>query len=267
MNLGLPTERIRRNDVYGRRRADAEEDLNRFARAAAQFLLPSRCLACDDRPVDSFLRGGVCEACWSEIGKPRGIGCRLCDEPLGSEDPGLCGRCLLHPPEFRRLSAATHYRGAARSVLLALKFRGADYLAPRLARVLTGKLELSEPVDEVVAVPATARDRRRRDHAADLLARAVARELGVVFSAERLAKIRPTRRQSGLPLDQRGENVRGAFRARRPTGRRVLLVDDVATSGATARACARALRRAGARAVDVWCFARAAREDELPAGN
>ncbi len=79
-------------------------------------------------------------------------------------------------------------------------------------------------------------------------------------------KVRRTLRQSSLPLARRCENVRGAFRAARPAPRRVLLIDDVATSCSTARACARELLRAGAVTVDVWCFARATREEELAAG-
>lgn len=238
-----------------------------LARAAAAFLLPSRCLACGQRPLDALLRGGVCETCWEEIAAPRGPQCERCGEPVLSPDPGLCGRCLLYPPEFRRLSAVSLYRGTARAALLAFKVGGADYLAPHLARLLAATLTLDEEIDEVACVPATAWERRRRDHAADLLGAAVARQIAVPFSPRRLEKIRATKRQSGLPLGKRAENVQGAFRARRPVPRRILLVDDVATSGSTARACARALLRAGAETVDVWCFARAAREDELANGG
>jgi predicted amidophosphoribosyltransferase len=117
--------------------------------------------------------------------------------------------------------------------------------------------------DEAAAVPATARARLRGDHAADLLAAAVAKNLGIQFSQRRLVKVRSTDRQSGLPLARRAQNIRGAFRPHAGAPRRVLLVDDVATSGATARECARLLLKAGAREVDVWCFARASRDDML----
>ena len=212
------------------------------------------------------MQGGVCEGCWNAVLAPAGPRCERCDEALAFAEPIFCGRCLLHPPEFRTLRAASLYRGAARSILLAFKFRGADYLAPHMARLLAARLSATSTVDEVASVPATPRERRRRDHAADLLASAVARELRLPLSLTRLEKLRVTKRQSGLPLDERAPNVRGAFRARRPVPRRVLLIDDVSTSGATARACSRALRRAGAETVDVWCFARASREDELAAG-
>ena len=129
--------------------------------------------------------------------------------------------------------------------------------------MLTDRLPAPETVDEATAVPATVRARARGDHAADLLGAAVASLLGVPFDAGRLVKIRSNERQSGLPLARRAENVRGAFRARAGAPRRVLLVDDVATSGATARECARLLLGAGAEDVLVWCFARASRDDMI----
>ena len=183
---------------------------------------------------------------------------------LGSLDRlPRCGRCVLSPPPFRRLRAAAPYRGAAREILIAFKFGGADYLAPHLARVMAERLPPPDALDEVTAVPPTARARRRADHAADLLAAALAKRLRLPFSAGRLEKVRSNRRQSGLPLTLRPGNVRGAFRARPGAPRSVLLVDDVATSGATARECARLLLGSGARTVDVWCFARASRDAAL----
>ena len=126
-----------------------------------------------------------------------------------------------------------------------------DYLAPHLARIMEERLELPSGIAELAAVPATSRARRRAPHAADLLARPLAQRMGIPFYALRLEKRRETERQSSLPLERRSENVRGAFRARGRAQRRVLLVDDVATSGATARECTHALRKAGAETVTV----------------
>jgi predicted amidophosphoribosyltransferase len=181
----------------------------------------------------------------------------------GPEGEERCGRCVLSPPPYSSLRGAAPYRGVAREILVAFKFRGGDILAPHLARVVVERLPLPEGVREVAAVPATAGARRRADHAAELLAASVAERLGLPFSPRRLEKIRSTERQSGLPLSERAGNVRGAFQAKAGAPERVLLVDDVATSGATARECTRQLLRAGARIVDVWCFARASRDDLL----
>ena len=230
---------------------------------AADVLLPSRCLACDARPVEELFRGGVCEPCWRALPRPGGTRCAICDEPLAAADAERCGRCLIDPPAFVSMRAAAPYRGSARSILLAFKFRGADYLAAHLGQVLVERLGVREPApDEVTAVPATGRARRRRGyHAATLLGESIARQLAVRFAPGRLRKVRETARQSGLALQRRRKNVRGAFRASDSPPGRILLVDDVATSGWTARECASALAAAGAKEVDVWCFARASRDD------
>jgi len=247
-----------------------EKNLRTILRVAADFFLPSRCLSCRRRPIERFFRGGVCEVCWEALPRLQASRCEVCDEPIGSADESdalnaasRCGRCLLSPPPFRRLRAAAPYRGPARQILIALKFGGADFLAPRLARVMEERLPAAHDAEEVTAVPATARARRHADHAAELLGAAFAARLGLRFSPRRLVKTRTTRRQSGLPLALKAGNVRGAFRARPGAPRSVLIVDDVATSGATARECARVLVGAGARNVDVWCFARASRDDAL----
>ena len=232
--------------------------LRASARAAAGFLFPSRCLACGVHPVEELFRGGVCERCWELLPEPRAPRCGVCDEALGTQ-ASRCGRCLADPPEFTHLCAAAPYLGSARGILLAFKFRGADYLAPHLAAVMARRLSRAGPVEEVAAVPAR-RGAAGGYRPAALLAAAVAKALAKPFAPRGIEAARKTRRQSGLPAEERAANVRGAFRARRGR-RRVLLVDDVATSGATARECARVLMRAGAESVEVWCFARASRTD------
>ncbi len=243
-----------------------EANLKELARTVSDFLLPSRCLACSRNRVEEFFRGGVCARCWDTLPAPEARRCDLCDEPVAAAEASRCGRCILRPPSFRSLRTAAPYRGSARDILIAFKFRGADYLAPHLAKVMADRLRLCEEVDEVVAVPATARARRRGDHAAELLGAALAPLLDRPLASRVLEKIRRTEKQSGLSAERRASNVRGAFQARRPVPRRALLVDDVATSGATARECARVLLAAGARAVDIWCFARASRDDVVSTG-
>jgi predicted amidophosphoribosyltransferase len=149
------------------------------------------------------------------------------------------------------------YAGAARRVLKAYKYGGADYLAPRLAERMAEVLP-GEARDAVfVPVPATGRERRERGFfPAGDLASELARRSGASFSRRLLAKTRETERQASLPLARRADNVRGAFGGR-PAPSWVVLVDDVATSGATLSACARALKRRGAQRVDAVAFARA----------
>lgn len=227
------------------------------ALALARFLFPSRCLACGRRRVEGLFQGGVCSECWEGVALPPPHRCASCDEPLPDETAPVCGRCLLAPPAFSALRAAAPYRGTAREILLAFKFRGADYLARHLAAVMVRRLPRPGSAALVTAVPATGRARRAGDHAAELLASAVAARLGLSFAPGCLEKVRETERQSRLPLSRREANVRGVFRARATCRGTILLVDDVATSGATARECAGRLREAGAEGVLVWCFARA----------
>ncbi|MEO8430535.1 MAG: ComF family protein [Acidobacteriota bacterium] len=234
-------------------------------RAVTTFLFPSACLVCAE-PLEEIRAGGVCRACWECLPALAPRRCFRCDEPLPAMDAEVCGRCLLDPPPFAGLRAAAPYRGTARAILIAFKFRSADFLAGHLARRMANALERGV-FDEVVPVPATAISRLRRDHAADLLGAALARRLGRPFSARRLRKVRATERQSGLRADRRAGNVRGAFRAQGRPAPRVLLVDDVATSGSTARECSRALLAAGARSVRVAVFARATRDDEIAAAR
>jgi len=232
------------------------------ARAAARFALPTDCLACRERPVERFFAGGVCGRCWRSLPPRESERCARCDEALpGAGAPAICGRCLLDPPAFETLRGAAPYARSAREILLAFKFRGADYLGAHLAGVMAERLPPPDAA-EIACVPTTRSSRRARGyHPAEVLALALSRRLKIPFARRRLVKRRDTEVQSRLPLAERASNVRRAFRAAgRPPGR-VLLVDDVATSGATARECARRLTEAGAERVDVWCFARASRSD------
>src|SRR6202011_916733 len=122
--------------------------LARIAGAAARFLFPSPCIACEKGSLDRILEGGVCANCWSRLPKLA---------------PARCGRCILDPPSFASLRGVAPYRGSAREILLAFKFRGADYLAPRLARLMKERLPPEEAPQEVTAVPPTARSRWRQD--------------------------------------------------------------------------------------------------------
>ena len=234
-------------------------------RRAEDFFLPPGCLSCDSGRSERF-EGGVCRGCWAALPGRAAVRCEGCDLPLDSAAfAGLasprCGRCLTHPFAFEALRTAAPYTGVARGIVKAFKYEGADFLAPHLARrMLAAGADLPE-FDAVLPVPATRRERRAHGfYPAGELAREVSRLSGRPMKHGALRKVRETERQARLPLEARGENVRGAFRADRVAGS-LLLVDDVATSGATLAACARELRARGAGRVVAVAFGRALPED------
>jgi len=191
--------------------------------------------------------------------------CIRCGAPFTSGPDHLCEPCLRDPPHFARARAAALYRGDTTDPLATVIARykyGLDAtLAPILSELLWRNLPFDVDHDAVVPVPLHIdRLRWRGFNQASLLARGLARRCGATCAPAALQRLRPTAPQVGLGETERRHNIRGAFRVRDPdtvSGRSVLLVDDVYTTGATAKECARTLRRAGARRVDVLVLARA----------
>jgi len=236
----------------------------RLGRAALDLLLPPQCLTCD-APVGE--PGLLCAACFRDTGFVTAPMCACCGVPFGNAgqggSDGLCPTCLARRPDFDTARAALRYDARARQIVLPFKhadrIEAASGLVPLMARAGAALLARAD-----VLVPVPLHRRRlfsRRYNQAALLARGLSRAAGRPAVLDALVRHRAT-----PPLGERGAAeraiaVEGAFvarvsRARALEGRRVLLIDDVMTSGATANACARALRAAGAAAVDVLVAAR-----------
>ncbi len=234
--------------------------------AGVDFALPPRCPGCG-QIVDGDHR--FCIGCWQALAFLGPPACAMCALPLPHDggEGALCGACHADPPAFDRAYAAVAYGEVARTVALRLKYGG----RPGVARTMAGqmaRLVRDAPQDMLVAAVPLHRWRlwRRGYNQALLIARAVAGRCGLECRPDLLVRTKPTPVLRGLGRKARARAVAGAFAV--PAvhrgmlrERRVLLVDDVFTSGATAQACAKALKRAGAAEVRLLCWARVLRDD------
>lgn len=236
-------------------------------RHIVDFALPPRCPGCGAIVQEEH---SFCLDCWSELvflGEPC---CLRCGLPFAHDGGGPmeCGACLAEPPRFDRVRAAVAYGEIPRRVALKLKYGGRPGVAETMARLIARHL----PDDEEAIIAPVPLHRwriwRRGYNQAALIASALARRAPAVPVVDLLERIKATPYLKGMGPRERRLAVRGAFRvpARHKSaldGRRVTLIDDVFTSGATANACARALKKAGAREVHLLCWARVVRGGEL----
>lgn len=238
-------------------------------RQLLDFALPPRCPACGEIVGDPH---SFCFDCWQSLtflGEPCCTRCGLPFEYGGEAAAAVeCARCLAEPPPFERLRAAVAYGETARKVALRLKYSGRPAVAATLARFMARHVERGGEEALLVPVPLHRwRIWRRGYNQAALIAGELAAPSGIPVDPHVLRRVRATPSLRGLNRRERAEAVRGAFRIDRSArerlrGRRILLVDDVYTSGATASACARVLKRAGAASVEIYCWARVVRAEK-----
>ena len=232
-------------------------------RAALDLALPQLCPACR-APVEGR---GLCPGCWSKLSFISRPYCERLGIPF-VYDPGpgiLSMEAIADPPAYHRARAAVRFDDISRALVHAFKYGDRLDLAPMMGAWMNGAgRELLVAADALVPVPLHWRRLwSRRFNQSATLATAISAESGVPVVSGALQRVKPTLQQVGLSRSERAANIQGAFRVPAEdrgtvAGRRLVLIDDVLTSGATVNGCARALLRAGAANVDVLVFARVA---------
>ena len=226
------------------------------------LVFPPRCPLCG---AGLAAQTGLCADCWGGLAVPGDPSCTACQRPLeaGTSAGTLCAPCLLQPPRHNGIAAATLYNDTSRRLVLALKHGHRIALAPLLARLIAAQLPQEiGPGWVVVPVPLHRwRLWRRGFNQSALLARELAVISGAELVVDGLVRTKRTPPLGGLGRSARSRALAGAIRlnvrrADQLSGGKVLLVDDVLTSGATSDACVRALKRGGAERVVLACFAR-----------
>ncbi|MCP4747112.1 MAG: ComF family protein [Desulfobacteraceae bacterium] len=258
--------------------------------SALEALLPGNCLVCgclyriktstqvEQDPswynFQDVFHGSMCPAC-AKLYKPvESPLCARCGRPFESahSHDHICGECQKQPHMFEQARCAGHYEGALRIVIHHFKYRRCDHLAKPLGRLLWQVFTRNwrpEDIDLVLPVPLHPKRMRQRGfNQAQLLTRtwlALSKQQGIMYNegeknTDLLIRIRNTAPQTGLDRKQRMENLKKAFELKSSIdikGCRVLLIDDVFTTGSTVNACCQVLMKGGARSVSVLTVARA----------
>ncbi|MFO8240087.1 MAG: ComF family protein [Dissulfuribacterales bacterium] len=234
--------------------------LVRLTLVIRDILFPPCCAACKIRPF-AHSTDRLCHDCLESLKFIESPVCTLCGQPFhgpqGSDH--ICGQCIKNPPSFDTARSVFRYHGAARSLIHKIKYNDDGY-ALRVLSFLVKDFMLFDDLkpDMVIPVPLHPKRLRKRGFNQSLrLARALFTDihLGIDILSRKLN----TKPQTELSMEERPGNVRNAFEIERPLpkgARTILLVDDVYTTGATVRACAKTLKKAGAREVHVFTVAR-----------
>ncbi len=226
--------------------------------SVADLVLPRICILCGRGLIEKWF----CRDCLSGMEKIEGPMCTKCGLPFGSKAAGdhLCAECVRKRPPFVAARSAFFYKGSVAEAVQALKYSGISGLAVPLGNLIYERLGPFRGFHFVVPVPLhKKRLKQRRFNQSLLMARVVAKAAGLTLDYKSLRRVVHTGPQTGLKREERQKNVRRAFEltgAERFMDKKVLLIDDVYTTGATVKECARLLQRAGA-SVFVATLARA----------
>lgn len=235
----------------------------RTVAASIDLLLPPACLLCGELLPTDHSAQSFCHDCSANISPLEATHCSLCAQPFpDSTSTHLCGICLKRPPSFSIVHAAGSYQGTIKNAVQRLKYRNQVTLARPLGQLIGNVVKAAGDEfipDYIVPVPLHPDRLRRRGYNQALeLARPIARLLGVPVNTSLLQRIRKTPQQQGLSAIERRSNLHNAFDlTMTPSAERILLVDDVMTTGETVRECCRTLLTGDIMEVQVAVVGRA----------
>jgi len=238
--------------------------INRLARGILDFALPPRCAGCGTIVEDVHT---FCTDCWKQIEFLGSAGCVTCGTPLEATEAATCAICLAKPPRIGRSRAAVVYDDLPRSLALRLKYGRKVAVAKTMARYMAPLI--GDHADAALLVPVPLHRWRlwqRGFNQSGMIARELGRCTGLETNATVLRRVKRTPPLKGMNQQQRPRAVAGAFKVGDRSvvaGRTIVLVDDVLTTGSTANACARELRRAGAGRVELISWARVVRASQF----
>jgi ComF family protein len=255
---------VRCRDLRDKEAMQLQSAAPRLFRPVLDFALPPRCGGCGTivDEVDSF-----CADCWRKLEFLGPAGCARCGLPLRATDVETCAVCLAKPPRLDRIRAAVAYDDISRSIAMRLKYGRkvalartmSRYMQPLVGELPSGALVVPVPLHRL-------RQWSRGFNQSAIIARELSRRTGLAVAVDALRRTRRTPPLKGLNRRQRRRTVAGAFRigpGAELHGLTIVLIDDVLTTGSTANACARVLKRAGAARVDLICWARVVRPSEF----
>jgi competence protein ComFC len=238
--------------------------VKRWIEAGLGFLYPNVCQLCQKEPATAG-EGYVCARCKEEVHFIRPPFCERCGMPYPGDltTPFECANCLEMELHFKSARSAVVARGNVREAIHRFKYQRAMWFEPFLAGLLVREARpvlSNQDWDFIVPVPLyPLKEREREFNQAERLASRLGAATSIPMNTRCLRRVTPTMTQTRLTRRQRAENMRGAFAVTHGThwdGERIVLVDDVFTTGATTSACAKALHKAGAGDVCVWTVAR-----------